>query len=159
MDRQEEIFPLEDLDYLLVGRDTARDLSFFDPLVEELHAELTKSEKDGKIVWSVKRVSSSRPMWVDGALQDETTLSVGSQIVVGPYTLTLKQTRMNINFELLKHEIYQAVSSIFKKKNWRSRFAFGYFFHDFFWRSHNFHWSIRCWKNNPTQCYKWCCSC
>ena len=106
-----EIFPLEDLDYLLVGRDTACDLSFFDPLVEELHAELTKSEKDGKIVWSVKRVSSSRPMWVDGALQDEATLSVGSQIVVGPYTLISRnRKRKNINFRITESRDLSALS-------------------------------------------------
>ena len=95
-----DIFPLEDLDYLLIGRDTACDLSFFDPLVESLHAELSKSEENGEVIWSVKRVSSSRPMWVDGKLQDNAKLEIGSQIVVGPYTLILEYVDSNQTYQL-----------------------------------------------------------
>ena len=84
--------------------------SFFDPLVEELHAELTKSEEDGNTIWSVKRVSSSRPMWVDGSLQDETTLSVGSQIVVGPYTLTLETEKEEYQLRITETRDLSALS-------------------------------------------------
>ncbi|MBM74640.1 MAG: hypothetical protein CMK59_04495 [Proteobacteria bacterium] len=76
-----ERFSLEGMDYLLVGRDSACDLSFFDPLVEEIHAELKKSGEN----WVVEKRAVSRPLWVDEQLVSRFELKEGSRIVVGPY--------------------------------------------------------------------------